>query len=167
MLARFSRSERMSSKASFRREFSSQFKAEAVQMVLETDESVAGVDHDLQISRLSRSLQTALRCSSPQYQRLLDAGVLSHAQQQELADYKASVDAAHIAGEIDRLQQRVIRLAASTTRKLEAVIEAAKALSDPSGIKTRKPSAWTISRGKYLRRHALRTWTRVRGLLCS
>lgn len=75
------------------------------------------------------------------YQRLLDAEILSPKQQHELADYKASLDAAFIAGEIDRLQQRLIRLAAAKTRKLEAVVEARKALPDPSGIKIRKPSA--------------------------
>lgn len=68
------------------------------------------------------------------YQRLLDAKILSPKQQDDLADYKASPDAAFIAGAIDRLQQRLVRLSAAKSRKLEAVVEARKALPDPAGI---------------------------------
>ena len=75
------------------------------------------------------------------YQRLIDADVLSQKQQEDLAEDKASLDVAHIAGEIDRLQQRLVRLAAAKTRKLAAALDAKKALPDPAGIKIRKPSA--------------------------
>lgn len=53
------------------------------------------------------------------YQRLLKARILSPAQHQELAAYKASLQPAHMSQDIDRLQHRLIQLAAAKTRNLE------------------------------------------------
>lgn len=65
------------------------------------------------------------------YQRLLDAQVLNHAQQKELAAYKASLDVVEIARNIDQIQQRLISLAAAPTRRLEREIEHATAARMP------------------------------------
>jgi len=72
-------------------------------------------------------------------QRLIDAGVLSPAQQAELLARRDALDLAQIAADIDRVQRQLIRLAAGKTRRLE---QAAKPKPpDPSGIKlaSRKP----------------------------
>lgn len=65
------------------------------------------------------------------YQRLLDAQVLSPAQQEELAAYKASLNVVAIAKEIDRIQQRLTSLAAAPTRRLEREVEDAEAKAMP------------------------------------
>lgn len=65
------------------------------------------------------------------YQRLLDAKVLSPAQQEELAAYKASLNVVAIAREIDRIQQRLTSLAAAPTRRLEREVEDAEAKTMP------------------------------------
>ncbi|WGH80469.1 transposase family protein [Auritidibacter ignavus] len=70
------------------------------------------------------------------YHRLLDAGILSTAQQkQELQKYRAGLDPVGLAAEIDQIQQRLIKLAAGKTARLERQIEKAQALPDPAGIK--------------------------------
>lgn len=73
------------------------------------------------------------------YRRLLTSGILSRPQERELAQYKASLDPAGIAEDIDRLQQQLIALAAEKTRRLEIETETAKRkrLPDPAGIKIR------------------------------
>lgn len=69
------------------------------------------------------------------YHRLLDSGTLSRSQQQELADYKASLDPAAMAAEIDQIQQQLVRLAAAKTQNLQHEIDAANTPPDPAGIK--------------------------------
>lgn len=71
------------------------------------------------------------------YQRLLDAEVLSPAQQRELAAYKASLNVVEIAAQIDTIQQRLTALAAVPTRRLEREVEdaAARALPEREWIK--------------------------------
>ena len=53
------------------------------------------------------------------YQRLLAAGVLSSAQETELAAYKATLQPAAIARAITEIQQELNRLAAGKTRRLQ------------------------------------------------
>ena len=53
------------------------------------------------------------------YQRLLDAGVLSPAQQDELTSYKATLKPTQITRQITELQTELTRLAATKTRRLE------------------------------------------------
>lgn len=69
------------------------------------------------------------------YQRLVDSGILSPTQQRELAAYKASLDPAAIATEIDAIQQQLVRLAANKTRNLQREIDATDTPPDPTGIK--------------------------------
>ncbi|WP_233492087.1 hypothetical protein [Auritidibacter sp. NML100628] len=69
------------------------------------------------------------------YQRLLDSGILNAQQKQELEKYRAGLDPVGLAAEIDQIQQRLIKLAATKTAKLEREIEKAQALPDPAGIK--------------------------------
>ncbi|WP_241488075.1 integrase catalytic domain-containing protein [Leucobacter japonicus] len=53
--------------------------------------------------------------------RVLRSGVLTKEKAAELTAYRDSLNPAHLAREIDRLQQRLTWLAADKTRKLEAV----------------------------------------------
>ena len=53
------------------------------------------------------------------YRRLLEAGVLSPAQEHELAAYKATLKPTRIARQITELQAELTRLAATKTRRLE------------------------------------------------
>ena len=69
------------------------------------------------------------------YQRLLTAGVLSPAQQTELAAYKASLKPSAIAHRITEIQHELTRLAAGKTRRLENQIT--WKAPDPAGLKTR------------------------------
>lgn len=69
--------------------------------------------------------------------RLLDSGILNRKQVAELRAYKAGLDPVHIAAEIDRIQQRLIKLAAGKTARMEREIEAKQALPDSSGIRVR------------------------------
>lgn len=69
------------------------------------------------------------------YRRLLQAGILSAEQEAELADYKASLDPLYLAHEIDRLQQRLIKLSAEKTRDLQRKVLAQAALPAIEGIK--------------------------------
>ncbi|MGO3088143.1 MAG: hypothetical protein ACTII7_00495 [Galactobacter sp.] len=71
------------------------------------------------------------------YQRLLAAGVLSPAQEAELAAYKANLNVVDIAHQIDTIQQRLTNLAAGPTRRLQQEIEdaAAKAMPEAEWIK--------------------------------
>ncbi|MGM7666445.1 hypothetical protein [Microbacterium sp. A93] len=71
----------------------------------------------------------------PPYRRLRAAGILSDAQRAELKARHDSLDPVAIATEIDRSQQKLIRLAAATARELEREAHAATAPPDPSGIK--------------------------------
>lgn len=71
------------------------------------------------------------------YRRLLASGILSAKQEEELAAYKASLDPLHLARQIDRLQQRLVTLAAEKTRELQQQVNAEAALPDTTGIKTR------------------------------
>lgn len=65
------------------------------------------------------------------YHRLLAAGVLSPAQEAELAAYKASLNVVEIARRISSIQQRLIDLAAAPTRRLERELEYAAAAAMP------------------------------------
>lgn len=67
------------------------------------------------------------------YQRLLDAGVLSPAQQAELATYKATLKPAAIASQIHHIQQELTRLAGHKTRRFEE--QARPRLPNPNGIR--------------------------------
>ena len=71
------------------------------------------------------------------YYRLLDAGVLSPAQETELAAYKASLNVVEIARRISTIQQRLISLAAAPTRRLERELsdKAAAAMPEAEWIK--------------------------------
>ena len=69
------------------------------------------------------------------YQRLVASGILSPAQHQQLAAYKASLDPAAMATEIDAIQQQLIRLAAAKTRQLHRELDAADRPPHPAGIK--------------------------------
>src|SRR5699024_8717442 len=64
------------------------------------------------------------------YRRLLASEILSARQETELGAYKASLDPLHLAREIDRLQQRLVTLAAEKTRELQQQINAEAALPD-------------------------------------
>ena len=70
------------------------------------------------------------RPRSPYY-RLLDAGVLSPAQEAELAAYKASLNVVQIARRISTIQQRLTALASAPTRRLERELEYAAAAAMP------------------------------------
>lgn len=67
------------------------------------------------------------------YQRLLNAGVLSPAQQHELAAHKVSLRPAEMAKRIHDIQQELTRLAGHKTRYLEE--QAHPKLPNPSGIR--------------------------------
>ena len=69
------------------------------------------------------------------YQRLLAAGVLNPTQQAELAAYKATLKPAAIAHAITEIQQKLTRLAAGKTRRLQDHIT--WKAPDPAGLKTR------------------------------
>ncbi|WFP15934.1 DDE-type integrase/transposase/recombinase [Citricoccus muralis] len=71
------------------------------------------------------------------YHRLLAAGVLSPAQEAELAAYKASLNVVEIARKITSIQQRLIENAKEPTRRLERELEyaAAAAMPDAEWIK--------------------------------
>lgn len=69
------------------------------------------------------------------YQRLLAAGILSPAQEAELATYKAALKPAQIAREITQIQQELTRLAGRKTRRLDQSIT--WKAPDPNGLKTR------------------------------
>lgn len=69
------------------------------------------------------------------YRRLLTAGVLSPAQQAELAAYKATLKPSAIAHRITEIQNELTRLAAGKTRRLENQIT--WKAPDPAGLKTR------------------------------
>ena len=67
------------------------------------------------------------------YQRLLDAGVLSPAQERELAGRKATLKPAAMAAQIHHIQLELTRLAANKTRRLEE--QARPKLPNPTGIR--------------------------------
>ncbi|MBO1031910.1 transposase family protein [Tessaracoccus sp. SD287] len=67
------------------------------------------------------------------YQRLLDAEVLSPAQQRELSAHKATLRPAAMATQIHHLQQELTRLAGHKTRRLAE--QARPNLPNPSGIR--------------------------------
>ncbi len=67
------------------------------------------------------------------YQRLLNAGVLSPTQQQELAAYKASLRPSAMADQISQIQQELTRLAGHKTRRLEE--QTRPKLPSPTGIR--------------------------------
>lgn len=69
------------------------------------------------------------------YQRLLAAGVLSPAQEAELAAYKAGLRPAEMARRIGQIQSELTRLAAGKTRRLQDQIS--WKAPDPAGLKTR------------------------------
>ncbi|MGC2938893.1 MULTISPECIES: transposase family protein [unclassified Brevibacterium] len=69
------------------------------------------------------------------YRRLLDSGILNAKQKRELEKYRAGLDLVDLAAGIDQIQQRLIKLAAGKTARLEREIEKAQALPDPAGIK--------------------------------
>lgn len=73
--------------------------------------------------------------------RLLDSEILSPEQVVELKAYRAGLDPVHIAAEIDRIQQRLIKLAAGKTARMEREIEAKQALPHSSGIRIRPSRA--------------------------
>lgn len=77
------------------------------------------------------------------YHRLLDSGILSRAQQTELAAYQASLDPLRIAERIDGLQQRLISLAAEKTHNLEIEVQTQNAHRIPasSGLKIHRPAS--------------------------
>ncbi|WP_196768380.1 hypothetical protein [Cutibacterium avidum] len=69
------------------------------------------------------------------YQRLLDAGILSPAQQAELAAYKTSLKPVAMAAQITGIQAELTRLAAAKTRQLED--QTRPKLPPATGIRTR------------------------------
>lgn len=69
------------------------------------------------------------------YQRLLAAGVLSPAQQAELATYKAGLRPAEMARRIGQIQSELTRLAAGKTRRLQDQVT--WKAPDPAGLKIR------------------------------
>lgn len=83
--------------------------------------------------RVGRRKRTYDKPRTP-YQRLLKAGILSPAQQDELAAYKASLKPAQMSQDIDCLQQRLIKLAAAKTRDLEREVQSS-VLPNALGIK--------------------------------
>ncbi|MBL5973803.1 MAG: transposase [Candidatus Leucobacter sulfamidivorax] len=74
------------------------------------------------------------------FDRVLRSGVLTSEKAAELTAYRDSLNPAHIAREIDRLQQRLTWLAADKTRKLEAA-EYAKQPDATAGVKPARPRA--------------------------
>ncbi|WGH87242.1 hypothetical protein [Auritidibacter ignavus] len=66
---------------------------------------------------------------------MLDSGILNAQQKQELQKYRAGLDPVGMAAEIDQIQQRLIKLAAGKTARLERQIEKSQAQPDPAGIK--------------------------------
>lgn len=68
------------------------------------------------------------------FDRLVRSGVLTAEKTVELTAYRDSLNPAHIAREIDRIQQRLTWLAADKTRKLEAA-ELAKRPDPVAGVK--------------------------------
>lgn len=68
------------------------------------------------------------------FDRLLRSGVLTEEKTAELIAYRDSLNPAHIAREIDRIQQRLTYLAADKTRSLEAT-ELAKKPDPQTGVK--------------------------------
>ena len=66
------------------------------------------------------------------YQRLLNAGILSLTQQQELAAHKATLKPTAMATEIHYLQQELTRLAALKTQRLDE--QTRPTLPNPTGI---------------------------------
>ena len=70
--------------------------------------------------------------------RVLRSGVLTSEKAAELTAYRDSLNPAHIAREIDRIQQRLTWLAADKTRKLEAA-EYAKQPDATAGVKPARP----------------------------
>ncbi|WGH89962.1 integrase [Auritidibacter ignavus] len=75
------------------------------------------------------------------YQRLLDSGILSPAQQQELTQYKASLDPAAIAIDIDHIQHQLVKLATAKTRNLQRELDTANTPPDPAGIKIHRQAS--------------------------
>lgn len=71
-------------------------------------------------------------CSSP---GPLASEILSQEPEAELAAYNASLNPLRLASEIDRLQQRLITLAAGKTRSRQNQVNAKAALPDITGIK--------------------------------
>lgn len=69
------------------------------------------------------------------YQRLLAAGVLSPAQQAELATYKAGLRPTEMARRIGQIQSELTRLAAGKTRRLQDQVT--WKAPDPAGLKIR------------------------------
>lgn len=67
------------------------------------------------------------------YQRLLQAGVLSQAQEQQLAAYKAQLRPTDMARQITQIQQELTRLAGHKTRNLEEHLR--PKLPNPTGIR--------------------------------
>lgn len=67
------------------------------------------------------------------YQRLLNSGILSPAQQRELAAHKAGLKPAAISKEIHLIQQELTRLAGHKTRRLQD--QARPRIPNPSGIR--------------------------------
>jgi hypothetical protein len=74
------------------------------------------------------------------FDRLLHSGVLDATHTAQLIEYRSSLNPAHLAREIDRIQQRLTYLAAEKTRTLEA-IELAKAPNSSTGVKAVKRAA--------------------------
>lgn len=72
------------------------------------------------------------------FDRVLRSGVLTSEKAAELTAYRDSLNPAHIAREIDRIQQRLTWLAADKTRKLEAA-EYAKQPDATAGVKPARP----------------------------
>lgn len=73
------------------------------------------------------------------FDRLLRSGVLSAEKTTELTAYRHGLNPAHLAREIDRIQQRLTYLAAEKTRTLEA-IELAKTPDTAAGVKPARPT---------------------------
>ena len=63
------------------------------------------------------------------------SGILSQVQHQELAKYKASLDPAALALEIDQIQRQLTTLAAAKTRQLQRELDATNTPPHPAGIK--------------------------------
>ena len=72
------------------------------------------------------------------FDRVLRSGVLTSEKAAELTAYRDSLNPAHIAREIDRIQQRLTWLAADKTRKLEAA-EYAKQPDATAGVNPARP----------------------------
>lgn len=74
------------------------------------------------------------------FDRVLRSGILTEKQVSDLTAYRNSLNPAHLAHEIDRIQQRLTYLAAEKTRALEA-IELTKSPDPVTGVKTINPSS--------------------------